>query len=69
LAARFAFEARDAIGIAGDAGGEDLDGDITIQLAIARPIHLAHSARAERGQDVVRPEAVAGTESHSVVRL
>ncbi len=39
-----ASEARDAIGIVLHEGREDLQRDVTLQLRIARTIHLTHSA-------------------------
>jgi hypothetical protein len=37
---------------------QDLDGDVATELAVARAIHLAHAAHAERRDDRVRPERV-----------
>ena len=45
---RFAAEPREAIGIVGDGRQQHFDRDVAIQLRIARAIHLAHPARAER---------------------
>ena len=44
---RFAREAREAIGIGGQGCGQDLDGDVAIELGIARAIDLAHPAGAQ----------------------
>ena len=41
---RLALKAGDAIGIAADGLGKDLEGDVALQLRIARAIHLAHAA-------------------------
>jgi hypothetical protein len=43
--------------------GQDLQGDVAIQLRIARPIDLAHAASPEGRQDLVRTQAGTGTES------
>ena len=57
--ARFALEALAAPWITATSGGQDLDGDDAIQPRVARPIDLAHSARAENGLNLVRPEECA----------
>ena len=44
---RFALEAREAIRIARERVGQDLQRDVAIQLRIARAIHLAHAAGAK----------------------
>jgi hypothetical protein len=53
---RFAAEACQPVGIAGEQVGEDLDRDVAVQLRVAGAIHLAHSARAEQGHNFVRAE-------------
>ena len=63
---RLAAEAREALGIVGNGGEQDLDRDLAIQLRIARAIHLAHAAGAQQGDDLVRAEAGAGAEGHAV---
>ena len=45
---RFALEAREPIGIVANDVGQDLDRDVAFQLRVARAIHLAHAAGAER---------------------
>ena len=54
---RLALESRDAIGIGGEEFGQNLDRDVAVQPRIARPIHLAHAACAEGGNDLVRAES------------
>ena len=44
----FPLEARATAGILGKEGGQDLQGDLALQSAVARAIHLAHAARADR---------------------
>ena len=61
---RLAFEARDALDIRREKLGEDLQGDVAIELSIERQIHLAHAARTKRGCDFIRPESSAGREAH-----
>src|SRR5262245_65668785 len=60
---RFAAEACKTLGVAGDGGQEHLDRDVAVQLRIAHPIHFAHAASAEGGQDLVGAEARAGRQS------
>ena len=38
--------------------GENLDGNIAVQARIVRTIDFPHAARAERGNDLIRPEFV-----------
>ncbi len=54
--ARLALEARDASRIRSDRGGQNLDGDVAPQVGIVRAIHLAHSARPERRDHLIRAE-------------
>jgi hypothetical protein len=63
-----AREARDAIGIERELLRQDFQRDVTSQLRIARPIHLAHSARTERNLDLVGTDASAGGEGHRRIR-
>ena len=44
---------------------QDLDRDVAIELRVARPIYLAHAARAEGGENLVKAEASAETEGQS----
>src|SRR5262249_52236162 len=57
---RLALEARERVGIGGQLRDEDLDGDVAIEPRIARAVDVAHPARAEVGEDFVRPETCAG---------
>ena len=58
----FALEAREPIGIRGERGRQDLDGDLALQLRVGRPIHLAHAAFADLRGDFVDAETGAGRE-------
>ena len=49
----FALEARHALGILREAGGQHLDGHVAPELGIGGAIHLAHAALAELGGDAV----------------
>jgi hypothetical protein len=53
---RFALETGAAAGRLGSLLIEDLDGDIAAQPQIAGAVHFAHSARAQRRKNLVRPE-------------
>ena len=55
-----ALKARQSVGISGKRGRQDLDGDLTFQLRVRRPIHLAHTAFADRRGDFVDAERVPG---------
>ena len=46
--------------------GEDLQGDLTVELSVGGLPDLAHPARAEEGGDVVEPEAVTGGQGHGL---
>ena len=61
---RFAFEARDRIGIGRRQIGKDLDRDVAIQPAVVRPVDVAHPAGANRRENLVRSEACAGQKGH-----
>src|SRR5262245_6469044 len=54
---RFALEAVDAFRIGGDRLGEDFDGDVPIELRVARAIDLAHAAAAKSIEDFVRAKS------------
>ena len=55
--ARFLLESPHPVGIGRERGGNDLDGDIASEARIVRAIHLAHAARADQLDDVVRTDA------------
>ena len=65
---RFAPEAREPLGVEGEVTGENFQCDVALQRAVARTIHLAHAARADRRDDVVRAEAGADGKGHGVSR-
>ena len=64
---RFALEAGEPLGVAGERVGQDLDRDVAIQLRVARAIDLAHAAGPKGGEDLVRAEANAGQEGQRLV--
>ena len=53
----FALETTEAVGVAGNRPGQDLDGDVTAKSGIARPIDLAHATGSKRRRDLVGAEA------------
>jgi hypothetical protein len=57
--------ARDALGILRERRGQHLECDLAMEPRVARAIHLAHAARAERRDDFVGPELVAGGQRHA----
>jgi hypothetical protein len=60
----FALKARQPVGVSGQRGREDLDGNLALQLRVRRPVNLPHAARAERPEDVVGAEARAIGQGH-----
>ena len=53
-----------ACAFGGEPLGEHLDRDVALQPGVARAIHLAHPAGADRGDHFVRTEPGAGREGH-----
>ena len=49
-------ESRQAISVEREECGEDFDRDVTVQLAVPRAIHLAHSPSPNRAGNLIRPE-------------
>jgi hypothetical protein len=60
----FALEAQHAPGLAGVSIGENLQRHVTFQLGIASAVDLAHAARADRREDLVRSETSPSGERH-----
>jgi hypothetical protein len=50
----FQFEAGQPVGVVGELRGEQLQGHVPAQARIAGTIDLAHAARAERRDDLIR---------------
>src|SRR4051794_27038588 len=57
--AGFAREASQRLLVAGEPDREELDRDFAAEGWVARDVHLAHPARAERREDLVLPEFLA----------
>ena len=60
----FALESGQAPGVGADGLGQDLDCDLALEIGIRGAIDLAHPAGAEGGDDFIRAEARAGSQSH-----
>ena len=60
-----ALESSEAVGIAGEPGRQYFDRDITLKLRVARPVHLAHSARANGRQYLVDSQSGSGRQWHA----
>ncbi len=63
---RFALEAREPLGIEGEAVRQDLERDVALERRVVGAVHLAHAACAKRGQNLVGAESIAGGEGHCV---
>src|SRR3970282_2489818 len=59
-----ALEPRTRLDSLGEVWGQHLDRDASPEGRVARAIHLAHAARAERGDDRVGTETGAGRQRH-----
>ncbi len=61
---RLALEARQPLGLLRERRGQHLDRHLASQPRVARAVHLAHAAGAERRDDLVGPEPGASGEWH-----
>ncbi len=57
---RFLLETAQSLGIGREFRRQHLDRDVAIQPCVARPVHVAHPARADRRDDLVRAETGTG---------
>ena len=60
----FAMKPGEPLGVSGKAVRQDLDRDVALQPGIACAIHLAHAARSQQVQNLVRAESGARVQSH-----
>ena len=60
---RFAREPRQPIRIAGERVGQNFQRHVAIELRVPRAIDLSHAPGSQDGEDLVRAEACAGSES------
>ena len=58
---RFALEAGQPIGIAGEEVGQNLERDVTPEPQIAGAKHFSHATGAERGDDLIGAQFRAGS--------
>ena len=65
---RLPREPGEPVWVAGEGVGEDLQGDLAVELRVGGLPDLAHAALAEQGGDVVVAEARAGSEWHDLMR-
>jgi hypothetical protein len=61
---RLTLEPDQPIRVARERGGQDLDRDVAPEPAVAATVHLAHAARAEGRDDVVRTDASTDGKCH-----
>jgi hypothetical protein len=63
---RFADEPCEPVGVAREEIGQHLDRDITVKRQVSGTIDLAHAARSEGGDNLIRAEAGAVSEGQTV---
>ncbi len=66
---RFALEAGQPIGIAGEEVGQDLERDVAPEPRVAGAIDLSHAAGAERGDDLIGAQFRAGSQGHALALI
>ena len=62
---RLGLEAGERVGVVDEVLGQHLDRHVALEAGVARAVHLAHAAGAERRQDLVRAETGPGREGHA----
>jgi hypothetical protein len=60
----FALESGEALGVRGEGIGQNLDGDVAIQLPVSGAVDLSHASRADLREDFVCAETNAGRKRH-----
>jgi hypothetical protein len=63
----FAIKTLLSLGIVREMTWQDFDRDRTVQASVLRSIHLAHTAGADRHEDLIRAKAGAGRKGHVVM--
>jgi hypothetical protein len=61
---RLALEAHPGLAVADEALRQHFHRDVTVETAVASPVDVAHSPRADRVNDLVRSEAGTGGQRH-----
>ena len=63
-----ALEPREPIWMVGKGRQEDFDGDVALELRVARAVHLPHATRPDTAQDRVGPEPGPAAQRGRVIR-
>ena len=63
---RFAVKALLGLGAFGKMGGENLDGNGSVETGVAGTVNLAHASRAKRRDNFVRTEFSPRSEPHAL---
>jgi len=61
---RLVLETRQVAGVGGERLGQNLERHFAVQLGVARAVHLSHSSRAERGDDLVGADSGSRWQRH-----
>ena len=60
----FALKPCESVSVECEWSGQNLDGDLPLQLLISGAIDLAHAANADLGSGLIRAEAGASSQAH-----
>src|SRR5258707_1387559 len=63
---RFALKAPSQIRIGRELSGKNFDGDVAPEARVPRAIHLSHSTRTDRCEDLVRAESGAWSQRYGI---
>jgi hypothetical protein len=66
---RLALESQLQLCIGRELRGKDLDGDLAVEPRIARAPHFAHTAGADRRDDLVRTQPAPTLQCHAVMNI
>ena len=61
---RFLLESVQTVGVSGNGGGQDFDGNVTRQARIASSIDLSHAPCTQEGDNLIRAQASARLQRH-----
>ena len=50
--------------IVGQLAWKDLDGDVSVELGVARPVDLSHAAGSDEAEDLEPPQSISGPQRH-----
>ena len=65
---RFAFEPCQTLAVGRECGGQHLDGDVALELRIARAVNLAHATRTHESDDFIRADSCPSAQRHRSIR-